>query len=152
MQATIIMPYPGTPLYQECIDNDWLLVDKYDYEAYDMRGAVMKIPFEEEKLLELTQELYSSFFTPQYMLRKVMSVRSYDDAKFLVYSGWKIVWHLLDFDPKQTDVNYFSPRFWIGAAKSLMTHLRPKKEDQKVGEMIKESADVAAKEKAKVKV
>ncbi|MBP7927790.1 radical SAM protein, partial [Patescibacteria group bacterium] len=152
MQATIVIPYPGTPLYKQCIENDWLLVDKNDYEAFDMRGPVMKTPFEKEKLYELTQELYSSFFTPQYMLRKVLSVRTYDDAKFLVYSAWKIVGHLLDFDSSQTKVNYWSPAFWWKAIKSLSTHLMPKKEDERVAEAIKESAEVEAKQKAEIKV
>jgi radical SAM superfamily enzyme YgiQ (UPF0313 family) len=84
MQATITIPYPGTPLYTECIEKDWLLVDPDDYEAFDMRGPVMKIPFEKEVLFELTQELYSSFATPKFIIRKILSVRSYTDAKFLI--------------------------------------------------------------------
>ncbi|MFZ5424772.1 MAG: B12-binding domain-containing radical SAM protein [Patescibacteria group bacterium] len=152
MQATIVIPYPGTPLYKECVENDWLLVDKDDYEAFDMRAPVMKIPFSQAELMELTQELYSSFFTPQYILRKVMSVRNYDDVKFLVYSAWKIVGHLLDFDEEQTKVSMASPKFWGRAAKSLITHLLPKKKDKEVEEMIKESAEIEAKQKAKIKI
>lgn len=152
MQATIVIPYPGTPLYKECMENDWLTVDPNDYEAFDMRQPVMKIPFAEERLLELTQELYSSFFTPQYMFRKVTSVRSYDDAKFLGYSAWKLVNHLLDFDPEQTDVDYWSPKFWTSASKSLFTHLFPKEEDKEAKQIIKESAEKEAAEKARVKV
>lgn len=140
MQATIVIPYPGTPLYKECIEEDWLLVDQYDYEAFDMRKPVMEIPFSEERLLELTQELYSSFFTPQFIVRKILSVRNYDDIKFLFYSAWKLIAHLLDFDPEQTDVNYFSPKFWINAVKSLFTHIMPKKEDEKAAKMLQESA------------
>lgn len=150
MQATIVIPYPGTPLYKECIEKDWLLVNSTDYEAFDMRGAVMKIPFESEKLLELTQELYSSFFTPQYMFRKVLSVRTYDDAKFLFYSAWKLVGHLLDFDKNQTDVKMTSPKFWINAAKSLFTHLTHKKDDERADEIIKESAKEELRVKAEI--
>lgn len=152
MQATIVIPYPGTPLYKECIKEDWLRVDALDYEAFDMRGPVMQVPFEEERLYELTQALYSSFFTPQFIVRKVLSVREVDDVKFLFYSAWKIFGHLLDFDKEQTNVNYFSPKFWVNAVKSLFTHLLPKKEDTLAEEMIKESAEVEAKQKASVKV
>ncbi|OGC47195.1 hypothetical protein A2886_00930 [candidate division WWE3 bacterium RIFCSPHIGHO2_01_FULL_42_13] len=152
MQATIVIPYPGTPLYKECLENDWLMVADDDYNAFDMRGPVMKIPFEREKLMELTQELYSSFFTPQYMLRKLLSVRNYDDAKFLVYSAWKIVGHLLDFDVSQTKVNYMSPKFWVSAVKSLFTHILPKKEDEIAAQNIKESAEAEVKAKAEIKL
>jgi len=144
MQATIVVPYPGTPLYKECVEKGWLKVDPTDYEAFDMRGSVMTIPFSEDKLYELTQELYASFFTPQYMLRKILSVRTYADVKFLFYSAWKLVGHLLDFDKEQTKVNWFSPKFWIDAVKSMFTHLLPKKEDEIVEKVIKESAEAEA--------
>lgn len=152
MQATIVIPYPGTPLYKECIQNDWLLVNPNDYEEFDMRGPVMKIPFEHERLMELTQELYSSFFTPQYIVRKLLSVRNYDDIKFLVYSAWKIFGHLLDFDKKQTSVNFLSPSFWINAIKSMFTHVVTKKQDKLAEESLKESARVEQEAKMNVKV
>lgn len=152
MQATIVIPYPGTPLYKECMQKDWLKVDPYDYEAFDMRSPVMKIPFDEKKLMELTQELYSSFFTPKFVLRKLLSIRNLTDVKFLFYSAWKIFGHLLDFDKDQTKVNYLSPKFWFNSAKSLFTHLFPKKEDKQISETIKVSAEIEEKEKAEIKV
>lgn len=152
MQATIVIPYPGTPLYKECIENDWLLVDPTDYEAFDMRGPVMKTPFSKEQLYELTQELYSSFFTPQYIIRKVLSIRNLDDIKFLVYSAWKLVGHLLDFDKDQTKVSWTSPKFWTNAVKSLFTHVTHKKEDDIAEEKLKASAEEEAKMKEKANI
>jgi len=67
MQATIVIPYPGTPLYKECVEKDCLQVKPNDYEAFDMRKPVMKVPFSNERLMELVQELYTSFFSPQYI-------------------------------------------------------------------------------------
>jgi len=120
MQATIVIPYPGTPLYKECIEKDWLQVDALDYEAFDMRAPVMKVPFTNERLLELTQELYSSFFGPGYILRKVLSIRSLDDIKFLFFSAWKLLGHLLDFDKDQTKVSFWSLKFLKNAWKKLL--------------------------------
>lgn len=79
----------------------------------------MKIPFSNEHLYELTQSLYSSFFTPQYIFRKVVSVRNWNDVRFLWYSAWKLIGHLLDFDKEQTRVNWLSPKFWGNALKSM---------------------------------
>lgn len=98
MQATIVVPYPGTSLYKECMENDWFLVDPKDYEKFDMRGPVMKVLFSIERLHELTQELYSVFFSPQFLMRKVLSIRSFDDIKFFIVAGKKLLGHLLDFD------------------------------------------------------
>ncbi len=121
MQATIVIPYPGTPLYKECKEKGWLLTD--NYEDFDMRRAVMKTPFPVEKIYELEQELYSCFMTPQYVVKKVLSIRSLHDFMYLFYSAKKVFGHLLDFDPNQTKVSYTSPRFWKNAATKLFTHL-----------------------------
>jgi radical SAM superfamily enzyme YgiQ (UPF0313 family) len=126
MQATITIPYPGTPLYKECVEKDWLIVDPKDYEAFDMRRPVMKVPFSQERLMELTQALYSSFFTPQYIIRKVLSTRSLDDVKFLVMAAKRLIGHLLDFDKEQTNVSMLHPKFWSSAIKSMFAHMFPK--------------------------
>ncbi|MFA9288564.1 MAG: radical SAM protein [Weeksellaceae bacterium] len=121
IQTTTIMPYPGTPLYRECKDNDWLITD--DYERFDMREPVMKIPFEKEKLLELQQELYAAFMTPQYITRKITGIRSVHDFKYLFYMGYKFLGHMLDFDPAQTKVKFTSPAFWKRTLDQSFKHL-----------------------------
>ena len=125
MQATIVIPYPGTPLYKECKEKGWLLTD--DYDDFDMRQPVMKTPFPHEKLLELEQELYSSFMTPQYITRKLLSIRSPHDFMYLFYMGKKLIGHLLDFDPNQEKVSFVSPKFWKNAFMKLSkTFMTPK--------------------------
>jgi anaerobic magnesium-protoporphyrin IX monomethyl ester cyclase len=119
MQATITIPYPGTPLYKECVENDWLSVDPKDYEAFDMRGPVMKIPFSNERLHEMTQMLYSSFFSPQFIFRKVIGIRNLDDIKFLFMAARRLLAHLLDFDKEQGKANWWHPGFWVNALKSM---------------------------------
>lgn len=120
MQATIVIPYPGTPLYRQCKENGWLLTD--DYDKFDMRQAVMKTPFPVKKIYELEQDLYSAFMTPQYIFRKITGIRSFHDFKYLFYMGWKLIGHLLDFDPNQTKVNWWSPKFWKNAFAKLGKH------------------------------
>lgn len=125
MQATIVIPYPGTPLYYECKEKDWLLTD--DYNRFDMREPVMKTPISKEELLALEQDLYSSFMTPQYITRKIFGIRSFHDFKYLFYMAWKLIGHLLDFDPNQTKVGFFSLAFWKNAGSKLGKHfLTPK--------------------------
>ena len=104
MQATIVIPYPGTPLWKECKEKGWLLTE--DYNRYDMREPVMNMPFDKQKLYDLMQDLYSAFVSPQYILRKLMQIRSVEDATFLLYAGKKVLGHLLDFDPKQTKARF----------------------------------------------
>lgn len=121
MQSTIVIPYPGTPLYKECKEKEWLLTE--DYERYDMREPIMKLPFPAEKIYELEQELYSSFMTPQYIVRKILQIRSFHDFMYLFYMAKKLIAHLLDFDKNQTQTNFFSIKFWKNVAKTFLNHL-----------------------------
>jgi len=103
LQATVVIPYPGTPLYKECKEKGWLLSE--DYEDYDMRKPVMKCPLTDQQVLELTQDLYKAFLSPKFMIRKVREIRSIDDIKFLFMAGWRFLGHMMDFSPKQLNVD-----------------------------------------------
>ncbi len=98
LQATITIPYPGTPLWKECREKGWLLSE--NYEDYDMRHPVMKTSLTDEEILFLTRKLYSSFMTPKFIWRKFTSIRSVDDVKFLAMAGWRFLGHLKDFSSK----------------------------------------------------
>lgn len=125
MQATIVIPYPGTPLYKECKEKDWLLTD--DYEKFDMRQAVMKTPFPVEQIYALEQELYSAFISPQYIFQTLIRIRSLHDILYLFYMAKKLFGHLLDFDSAQTKVSFTSWEFWKRAFKTLGSQfVRPK--------------------------
>jgi len=95
LQATIVIPYPGTPLFKECKENGWLLTE--DWDRYDMREQIMSSPVSGEDIKELTQMLYKSFISPQFFLRKVLSIRGADDLRFFWRAGKKIIGHLTDF-------------------------------------------------------
>jgi len=102
LQATIVIPYPGTPLYRDCKSNDWLLFDGITgWSHYDMREPVMKSPLDDTDVKALTRELYKSFFTPKYVLRKILSVRSKEDLMFIFRGVKKVFKHLTDFGGKE---------------------------------------------------
>lgn len=95
LQATIVIPYPGTPLFEECKKNEWLITE--DWERYDMRESIMKSPMSERDIKCLTQSLYKSFVSPHYIIRKVLSIRSAKDLQFFWRAGKKLLGHLTDF-------------------------------------------------------
>ena len=98
LQATILIPYPGTPLFKECQKNNWLLTK--DWDDFDQRMAIMKSPLTDNDVKELTQDLYKSFMTPKFIIRKILAIRSINDARFIVRAGFKVLGHLLDFKSK----------------------------------------------------
>jgi anaerobic magnesium-protoporphyrin IX monomethyl ester cyclase len=96
LQATVVMPYPGTPLFADCKRNGLLRTENWD--EYDMRIPIMKCPMSDKRLMEITQGIYTSFLTPKYILRKLASIRTWDDVKFATRAGMKVLGHLEDFN------------------------------------------------------
>ncbi len=95
LQATVLIPYPGTPLYKECKDNGWLLTERY--EDFDQRMPVMKTPMGSEKIKEAVQSVYKVAFNPEFLFRRIIGIRSFDDIKFFARAGKQVIGHLLDF-------------------------------------------------------
>jgi len=95
LQATIIVPYPGTKLFKECEKKGWLKTK--DWDKFDMSQPVMKTPMKNEEVLALTQGIYKSFITPRFLVRKITSIRNVDDLKFLWRAGKAVFGHLADF-------------------------------------------------------
>ena len=99
LQATIVIPYPGTPLFRQCEENGWLKTR--DWDRYDMREPVMKTPMADAEILAMTQGLYKSFLTPKFIVRKLLSVRGWDDVRFFWRAGRAVLGHLMDFGGKR---------------------------------------------------
>jgi radical SAM superfamily enzyme YgiQ (UPF0313 family) len=95
MQATIVIPYPNTPLFKECKDKD--LLDSLDWSDYDMKRPVMKISYPTGELLKLVQGMYSVSFNPEFIFRKLISIRELDDIRYFGRAFLKVLGHIIDF-------------------------------------------------------
>ncbi len=100
LQATIVVPYPGTPLFEEARKNDWLTTQ--DWDDYDMRQSVWKSPVGTREVMAFTQDLYKAALNPAFLMRKLINIRSLDDIAFLQRAGRKVVGHLMDFSKNNT--------------------------------------------------
>ncbi len=96
IQATIVIPYPGTPLFDEARDEGWL---KYgdQWDKYDMTRPAMYSPIPDKELMGMVTELYGVFMSPRFVLRKVMSVRGWEDVRYFANGAKIAVGHMLDF-------------------------------------------------------
>ena len=95
LQGTIVIPYPGTPLFAECRANGWLRTE--DWDRYDMREPIMKTQIPDAEILALIRGLYTSFLTPRFVLRQILAIRRPADVAFLWKAGLRVLGHLLDF-------------------------------------------------------
>jgi radical SAM superfamily enzyme YgiQ (UPF0313 family) len=98
-QVTIVIPYPGTPLFEMAKANGWLKTQ--DWERYDMREPVMSTPMSDEEVMEIVQKLYKVALDPEFVIRKVLMIRSPRDLKFVFRGARNILGHIRDFAPEQ---------------------------------------------------
>ncbi len=95
VQATIVIPYPGSLLFDVCQKEGLLLTQ--DWNDYDMKKPVMKTSMENVILLKLVQEIYKVAFSPEFVLRRMFSIRSLSDIKYFGRGIKKVFGHILDF-------------------------------------------------------
>ncbi|OGI28211.1 MAG: B12-binding domain-containing radical SAM protein [Candidatus Moranbacteria bacterium RIFOXYC1_FULL_44_13] len=95
LQVTLAIPYPGTPLYKYCQENNLLLTN--DYSRFDQREPVMKTEMSPAELKKMIGKLYRSFVTPKFFLNKIKNLRSPNDLRFSTRAGKKFLGHLKDF-------------------------------------------------------
>lgn len=100
MQATVVIPYPGTPLFEECRQNGWLKTLEWD--DYDMKQTVMRTEIPEDKVMGLVQCMYNITFEPQFILRKLFSLRDLDDFGYYLRAVKKVFGHVFDFRKKES--------------------------------------------------
>jgi len=106
LQATVVIPYPGTVFYEECLRDG--LLKTFDWDNYDMKQAVILSEIPESKIMELAQGMYKVIFSPEFMLRKILSLRGFDDLLYYLRAIKKVLGHIFDFkkDTAKADTLY----------------------------------------------
>jgi radical SAM superfamily enzyme YgiQ (UPF0313 family) len=98
LQATVLVPYPGTPLHQYGVENNLFRFDLRDYDRFDMTEPVFKTPdMTPEEIVEMCQGIYKSFLTPRFVLRHIRNTRSWEDVSYLFRGAKAVLGHLMDF-------------------------------------------------------
>lgn len=95
LQATLIIPYPGTALFKKAKKRGWLKTSNWD--RYDMGEPILKTEMRNDELMKLIQQIYKVAFDPKLIARKLASIRSLEDVKFILRAGKKVLGHLKDF-------------------------------------------------------
>jgi radical SAM superfamily enzyme YgiQ (UPF0313 family) len=96
MQATVVIPYPGTPLFEECKKKK--LLKTLDWNRYDMREPIMKAGVSDEKLMCAVRELYSSsVWNKTFVFNTLKKLGNYDGFKYVSFQGFKYLGKLLEF-------------------------------------------------------
>ncbi|MBU4198559.1 MAG: B12-binding domain-containing radical SAM protein [Kiritimatiellae bacterium] len=97
LQATTVVPYPGTPLYEQALKENGFLFDPQEYERFDMNEPVLKTRMSPEEVRKICGQIYSIFLSPRYMWHRLKAIRGWDDIAFLLRGARAVLGHLKDF-------------------------------------------------------
>jgi len=95
LQVTVVIPYPGTKMFQEAKERGWLKT--LDWDDYDMKKPVMETSLPDEDIEEMAKNIYQLFLTPKYVARRITGIRGIRDIKFMVRGAKKVLGHIKDF-------------------------------------------------------
>ena len=98
LQATVVMPYPGTPLFQLCQQHGWIRFDPREYERYDMtEPACVLTDMSQEEVVRMAGQFYKIYLDPRFLAHQLRNLRSLDDLDYM-RRGVTAIWgHLKDF-------------------------------------------------------
>ena len=102
LQATVLMPYPGTPLWKEAKENNWFYIEPFEYERYDQREPVLKTKDSKpEEVADVCEKIYTIFLTPSYVFARLKSIKTFEELKFNLRGVKAVIGHLRDFGGKR---------------------------------------------------
>ncbi|MBI4317569.1 MAG: radical SAM protein [Chloroflexi bacterium] len=93
LQASIVVPYPGTPLHRQAEREGWLVVEPGDYDSYDMSRPVLKTNM---KAQYWCNRMWRVMYEPAFIMRTLTSIRSGDDVALLWRGIRSLMGHLQD--------------------------------------------------------
>ena len=93
LQATWLVPYPGTPLFRDLQATGGLLTE--DWDAYDMRAPVMRCPLTHAQINALVSQAYRAHLQPRPLFHA--AARALAHPGHLLKSASALLSHLRDF-------------------------------------------------------
>lgn len=98
LQATVLVPYPGTKLWEEAKGKKWFLFNPEMYERYDMREPVLNtLDNKARDVAAICEKIYTVFLTPRYVFHRIKSIKNFEDLVFNLRGVKAVVGHLMDF-------------------------------------------------------
>jgi len=97
LQASVVIPYPGTPLYLEAIKEGWFRIDPNKYDDYDMSQPVLNAKISPEEINEFCDRLWKIHLDIKFILKTLLGIRRLGDFR-LIWQGIRSVFgHTNDF-------------------------------------------------------
>ena len=98
LQSTVLIPYPGTPLYRQAVQRGWLTCDPKDYDRFGMREPILRTDdLSAEEIMDWCRRFYRLSFRPAHVARRFADIRSWEDVSYLTRGARAMTGHVRDF-------------------------------------------------------
>ena len=98
LQSTLLIPYPGTKLYEMAVREGWLRYSPGEWEHWDMSKPVLKtLNMSPEEVKRLCDDTYKLFLSGKYILKRLLTIRSFEDLHFTLRGARRVIGHIRDF-------------------------------------------------------
>lgn len=96
LQSSIIVPYPGTPLYNEALKKGWFAdgINPKDYEKFDMAHNILKTEVDTELWCK---KMWRIHLNPLFLLKSFLSLRRLADIALAFRGFVSLLGHLRDY-------------------------------------------------------
>lgn len=94
LQASVVIPYPGTTLHKKAVEQRWFLGDPYDYTQFDMSKPVLKSSIDSMAWCDRMWNLHKH---PVFVVKTALKIRSLNDVKLLFRGAMSLLGHRKDF-------------------------------------------------------
>ena len=94
LQASIIMPYPGTPLYKEAKEKGWLTEAAADYENFDMEHDILKSDID---TAYWCRKIWGIHKHPLFLFKSLITIRNMRDFGLAMRGLSSLLGHVKDY-------------------------------------------------------
>jgi anaerobic magnesium-protoporphyrin IX monomethyl ester cyclase len=97
-QFAVAIPQPGSPLYEQCVQNNWLLYD--DWEDFASCSALIETPqLSRQEVEQARVRAYREYyFRPRFILREALRIRHPKDVRRLLRGARSVLARLSFFE------------------------------------------------------
>ncbi len=96
LQASVVVPYPGSPLWTEAVHKGWFLGDPGDYDRYDMAEDLLAAPVD---VRAWVRRLWRLNLHPWLLLRSLATLRTRDQWNLAWRGVRSLAGHVRDYRP-----------------------------------------------------
>lgn len=95
LQSSIIIPYPGTPLFRQALKEKWFKINPKDYNKFDMAHQILKTDIDSAKWCK---KIWRIHLHPLFLIRSFLTLRRWQDIKLAFTGLISLLGHLRDYE------------------------------------------------------